>query len=64
MMPREFTYQGTPRSKLANVYFHCQRACVQRKQSNFEGSWCSIPEDIKPHILQVHEQHLRNNLYV
>lgn len=61
-MSREFAYQGAARSKLANVYFHCRRECVRRKQPLFEGNWCIVPPDIKPHILQVHQEHLRNNI--
>ena len=59
-MKREFSYNGTPQSKLANVYFHCNNTCVRRKQPNFQGSTCIIQPSIRSHLLDVHMHHLGN----
>ena len=61
-MLREWSYQGTSQSKMANVYFHCNQSCVARKQSGFQGLTCSIPQQIKPHLLEVHAAYLREHL--
>ena len=61
-MEREFSYNGTPQSKLANVYFHCNIKCVRRKQPNFQASSCIILPSLMPHLLNVHLHNLRNIL--
>lgn len=60
-MYREFSYQGNPQSKLANVYFHCKWPCLQRKQPNFEGRMCCVSENIKSRMATVHKEYLRIN---
>ena len=59
-MVREFCYNGTPQSKLGNVYFHCDISCVRRKHPNFQASCCIIPPSIRPHLFNVHMNHLQN----
>jgi hypothetical protein len=61
-MLREWSYQGTSQSKMANVYFHCNQSCVARKQSGFQGLTFSNPQQIKPHLLEVHAAYLREHL--
>ena len=58
-MTREFSYNSTPQSKLANVYFHCNNTCVRRKQPNFQSTSIVQPS-IRHHLLDVHIHHLGN----
>ena len=58
-MLREWTYQGQARSKIGNVYFHCNLRCIRRKEQNFESNQLS---QILPHLQPSHFQHLSRNL--
>ena len=62
-MLREWTYQGQARSKIGNVYFHCNLSCIRRKEQNFESNQLSqIGSEILPHLQPSHFQHLRRSL--
>ena len=60
-MLREWSYQGTAQSKMANVYFHCKSSCVVKKQADFDGRLCSIPPQIEAHLVELHRAYLRRN---
>ena len=50
-MLREWTFQGQARSKLGNVYFHCNTDCIRRKQREFvPGSLSPIDPNIQAHL--------------
>lgn len=59
-MLREWTFQGQARSKLGNVYFHCNTDCIRRKQREFvAGSLSPINPNIQAHLQLLHYRHLR-----
>ena len=60
-MLREWMYQGVANSKVKNVYFHCSKVCIQRKQPNFRNT-CFIPQQIQPYLLHLHREHINMNL--
>ena len=61
-MARVWAHEGVRYSKPGNVYFHCNRACVQLKQPYFDGSQCIIPLEIERYLTLIHKQYLRITL--
>ena len=50
-MLREWTFQGQARSKLGNVYCHCNTDCIRRKQGELAaGSLSPISPNIQAHL--------------
>ena len=46
-MARSWVQDNQVSSKHANVYFHCQQQCVQKKQPYFKANvHCFIPDEI------------------
>ena len=62
-MPRKWMNQGRIFSKTSNIYFHCSRGCILRKQSNFQLTACFIAPQIAPYILPRHREYIRVKLY-
>ena len=55
-MARDWLCQGVVYSKSANVYFHCNTACIKRKQPFFDGKTCIIPLEIENKLTLLHKQ--------
>ena len=61
-MLREWTFQGRARSKVSNVYFHCNTNCIKRKQQDFDTRRLNpIHLDIQAHLQLIHYRHLQRN---
>ena len=57
---RQFTRNdGTPLTKLGNMYFHFNEACIRKYNSYYLSCLLKVPEDVKPHLLDVHRDYLR-----
>ena len=61
-MMREWTYQGSSQCELRNVYFHCNNACVKRKEPNFDGRLCIVLPEVEPYLQVSHKQYLMSNV--
>ena len=46
--------------KQANVYFHCKRQCISRRQPYFVPSLCSIPPVIRMSLTNHHHEFLKS----
>ena len=61
-MMREWTYLGSSQCELRNVYFHCNNACVKRKEPNFDGRLCIVLPELEPYLQSSHKQYLMDNV--
>ena len=58
-MLREWTYQGQARSKMGNVYFHCDSNCIKRKEKEFHAHRLSpVNAVLLPHLQLTHRRFL------
>ncbi len=58
-MLREWTYQGQARSKMGNVYFHCDSNCIKRKEKEFHAHRLSpVSAVLLPYLQQTHRRFL------
>lgn len=61
-MHRIYYQNGERRSRLSNVYFHCNIRCVKMVQPAFLPFLVVIPLEIRPRLLPVHYQLLQTEL--
>ena len=59
-MMREYIKDGQPMRKQANVYFHCERQCISRRQPYFMPSLCIVPPVIGMYLTDQHRQFLNS----
>ena len=59
-MMREYRKDGQVLRKQANVYFHCERQCISRRQPYFVSSLCSIPPVIRMSLTNHHHEFLKS----
>ena len=61
-MHRSYDQNGERRSRLSNVYFHCNVRCIEMLQPAFFRFLVVIPIEIRPRLLPVHYQLLQSEL--
>ena len=59
-MHRPYYPNGERRSRLSNVYFHCNLQCIRMVQPAFHPSLVEIPPEIRPHLHPFHQQVLQS----
>ena len=57
-MMREYVKDGQVMRKQANVYFHCERQCISRRQPSFTPSLCTIPQVMESLLTDQHRRFL------